>query len=56
MPSAASPGNQEALNPGGQSEVARLPVWHHTTVWLKLNDKSAITESESFHPQGYADG
>jgi DNA-binding transcriptional regulator YdaS (Cro superfamily) len=32
---------------GGQSKLARLLGWHHSTVWRKLNGKSAITESDA---------
>ena len=32
---------------GGQSRLARLLGWHHSTVWRKLNDKSPITESDA---------
>jgi hypothetical protein len=32
---------------GGQSNLARLLKWHHSTVWRKLNDKSPITESDA---------
>lgn len=31
---------------GGQSKLARLLGWHHSTVWRKLNGKSAITQSD----------
>jgi DNA-binding transcriptional regulator YdaS (Cro superfamily) len=31
---------------GGQSKLARLLGWHHTTVWRKLNGKSRITPSD----------
>jgi hypothetical protein len=31
---------------GGQSGLARLLGWHHTTVWRKLNGKSPITQSD----------
>jgi hypothetical protein len=46
MLSAAWPGNQEALNPGGQSRLGRLLGWHYSTVWRKLNGKSQITRGE----------
>ncbi len=32
---------------GGQSKLARLLVWHHSTVWRKLDGKSPITESDA---------
>jgi DNA-binding transcriptional regulator YdaS (Cro superfamily) len=32
---------------GGQSRLARLLGWHHSTVWRKLNGKSPITESDA---------
>ena len=31
---------------GGQSKLARLLGWHHSTVWRKLNGRSPITESD----------
>jgi plasmid maintenance system antidote protein VapI len=31
---------------GGQSRLARLLGWHHSTVWRKLNGKSTITRSD----------
>jgi hypothetical protein len=31
---------------GGQSKLARLLDWHHSTIWRKLNRKSSITESD----------
>jgi hypothetical protein len=31
---------------GGQSKLARLLGWHHSTVWRKLNGKSRITPSD----------
>jgi hypothetical protein len=31
---------------GGQSKLARLLDWHHSTVWRKLNGKSPITQSD----------
>jgi hypothetical protein len=31
---------------GGQSRLARLCGWHHSTVWRKLNGKSRITPSD----------
>ena len=31
---------------GGQSRLARLLDWHHSTVWRKLIGKSPITESD----------
>ena len=32
---------------GGQSRLARLLKWDHSTVWRKLNGKSPITESDA---------
>ena len=32
---------------GGQSKLARLLKWQHSTVWRKLNGKSPITESDA---------
>ena len=41
----------EALNDeratGGQSKLARLLDWHHSTIWRKLTGKSPITESDA---------
>lgn len=31
---------------GGQTKLARLLDWHHSTVWRKLNGKSPIFESD----------
>jgi hypothetical protein len=31
---------------GGQTRLARLCGWHHSTVWRKLNGKSPITQSD----------
>jgi len=31
---------------GGQSKLARLLYWHHSTVWRKLNGLSRITHSD----------
>ena len=31
---------------GGQSKLARLLGWHHSTVWRKLNGQSPITQSD----------
>ena len=31
---------------GGQSKLARLLGWHHSTVWRKLNGKSPITQAD----------
>ncbi|MEW4567403.1 hypothetical protein AB1L88_05995 [Tautonia sp. JC769] len=31
---------------GGQSKLARLLDWHHSTVWRKLNGLSPITQSD----------
>jgi DNA-binding transcriptional regulator YdaS (Cro superfamily) len=38
----------EERGTGGQSKLARLLSWHHSTVWRKLNGKSPITESDAF--------
>jgi DNA-binding transcriptional regulator YdaS (Cro superfamily) len=32
---------------GGQSRLASLLGWHHSTVWRKLNGQSRIAESDS---------
>jgi DNA-binding transcriptional regulator YdaS (Cro superfamily) len=32
---------------GGQSKLARLLGWHHSTVWRKLTGKSRITETDA---------
>jgi DNA-binding transcriptional regulator YdaS (Cro superfamily) len=32
---------------GGQTKLARLLDWHHSTVWRKLNGRSPITESDA---------
>jgi DNA-binding transcriptional regulator YdaS (Cro superfamily) len=32
---------------GGQTKLARLLGWHHSTVWRKINGKSPITESDA---------
>jgi DNA-binding transcriptional regulator YdaS (Cro superfamily) len=32
---------------GGQSKLARLLGWHHSTVWRKLNGRLPITESDA---------
>jgi hypothetical protein len=32
---------------GGQSRLARLLKWHHSTIWRKLNGQSPITESDA---------
>jgi hypothetical protein len=32
---------------GGQSRLAHLLDWHHSTVWRKLTGKSPITESDA---------
>jgi DNA-binding transcriptional regulator YdaS (Cro superfamily) len=37
---------RDSLNPGGQSKLARMLGWHHSTVWRKLNGKSRITPSD----------
>jgi DNA-binding transcriptional regulator YdaS (Cro superfamily) len=31
---------------GGQTKLARLLGWHHSTVWRKLNSKSKISRSD----------
>ena len=31
---------------GGQSKLARLLGWHHSTAWRKLNGKSRITQAD----------
>jgi hypothetical protein len=31
---------------GGQTKLARVLGWHHSTVWRKLNGKSRITPSD----------
>jgi hypothetical protein len=31
---------------GGQSKLARLLGWHHSTVWRKLNGASPITQAD----------
>jgi hypothetical protein len=31
---------------GGQTKLARLLGWHHSTVWRKLSGKSPITQSD----------
>jgi plasmid maintenance system antidote protein VapI len=44
---------------GGQTRLARLLDWHHSTVWRKLNGKSQITESDALAIQkavGMAEG
>jgi hypothetical protein len=33
---------------GGQTRLARLLGWHHSTFWRKLNGKSRITPSDEF--------
>jgi hypothetical protein len=32
---------------GGQSKLANLLGWHHSTVWRKLNGLSQITQSDT---------
>ena len=32
---------------GGQTRLARLLGWNHSTVWRKLNGRSWITESDA---------
>jgi len=36
----------EERRTGGQSRLARLLGWQHSTVWRKLNGKSRITHSD----------
>jgi DNA-binding transcriptional regulator YdaS (Cro superfamily) len=31
---------------GGQSKLARMLGWHHSTIWRKLSGKSPITQSD----------
>jgi DNA-binding transcriptional regulator YdaS (Cro superfamily) len=31
----------------GQTRLARLLGWHHSSVWRKLNGQSPITESDA---------
>jgi hypothetical protein len=31
---------------GGQSKLARLLEWHHSTIWRKLTGKIPITQSD----------
>jgi hypothetical protein len=38
--------------PGGQSKLARLLGWTHSTVWRKLNGKSPITQSDELAIRG----
>jgi DNA-binding transcriptional regulator YdaS (Cro superfamily) len=40
---------------GGQTRLARLLGWHHSTVWRKLTDKSPITESDALAIQRAVD-
>ena len=35
----------------GQSRLVRLVDWHQSTVWRKLNGKSAITEADALANQ-----
>ena len=37
---------------GGQSKLARLLDWHHSTVWRKLNGKSPITRGDELAIRG----
>jgi hypothetical protein len=37
----------DKLGKGGQSKLAGMLGWHHSTVWRKLNGKSRITESDA---------
>jgi DNA-binding transcriptional regulator YdaS (Cro superfamily) len=32
---------------GGQTRLARLLGWHHSTVWRELTSRSRITESDA---------
>ncbi len=32
---------------GGQTKLAHLLGWHHSTVWRKLNGKSPITQADA---------
>jgi hypothetical protein len=32
---------------GGQSKLARMLGWHHSTIWRKLNGKSRIINSDA---------
>jgi DNA-binding transcriptional regulator YdaS (Cro superfamily) len=32
---------------GGQTKLARLLRWHHSTVWRKLTGRSPITEADA---------
>ncbi len=36
----------EERGTGGQTKLARLLGWYHSTVWRKLNGKSPITQSD----------
>ena len=36
---------------GGQTKLARLLGWHHSTLWRKLNGKSRITHSDELAMQ-----
>ncbi len=31
---------------GGQTRLAHLLGWHHSTIWRKLNGKSRITQAD----------
>jgi DNA-binding transcriptional regulator YdaS (Cro superfamily) len=32
---------------GGQTKLARMLGWHHSTVWRKLNGRSRISEADA---------
>ena len=36
----------EERGTGGQTKLARLLGWHHSTVWRKLNGDSPITQAD----------
>jgi hypothetical protein len=36
---------------GGQTRLAHLPDWDHSTVWRKLTGKSPITKSDALSIQ-----
>jgi hypothetical protein len=37
----------DASRTGGQSKIARLLGWHHSTDWRKLDANSPITDSNA---------
>jgi hypothetical protein len=37
---------------GGQTRLARLLGWHHSTIWRKLNGASLITQSDELANTG----